>query len=368
MRMLLILMPLVLLGVAQGDDLRFARQSEVAGCLASVLSCNTTGTGEITAGDCTLGDGKRYDKWQFAGSVGQLVKVTLTPVDASLTRPTLYVFPPVGDASKTPTVAGAGSLTLWYLLSSTGTWNVIVGTLDLFGGGRYTLALECMVDPNPSLPQNCVSQDLACGQFGLWALTATSCRFGNTTQAYADYDVGHLVKGDSFVFAAHSDDFDPYISVYNSTTGSLLGSAFGKRSTTDAVLSFTAPTTDDFEVSVYGPTDTAGNFFVSRTNCFSSCTGPRIVTQPAPARIAAGGSYSGTVVATGTALQYEWFFGLPPDNRIAIGVKSSSPAMILTHVTKDRDVWVRVSNDCGSVNSASAHIFVDPARRHAAGR
>src|SRR5258706_11291683 len=94
------------------------------GCVSSTLSCGSSATGQIAAGDCTLSDGTRYDIWRFSGSAGQIIEATLTPIDASFTNPVLELDTPAGDASKTPALGGVGVVKLRYLLSSTGSWSL----------------------------------------------------------------------------------------------------------------------------------------------------------------------------------------------------------------------------------------------------
>jgi hypothetical protein len=87
-----------------------------------------------------------------------------------------------------------------------------------------------------------------------------------------------------------------------------------------------------------------------------TCTAPAITTQPTSRTIAAGVSTTITVTATGTSpLTYQWYIGSPPSTTTPVGTNSSSltvtPAATTTY-------WVRVTNSCGTANSAAATVTV----------
>jgi hypothetical protein len=91
------------------------------------------------------------------------------------------------------------------------------------------------------------------------------------------------------------------------------------------------------------------------------CTAPSITTQPLSQEVKTG-ALKLTVVAAGTeALTYQWFEGADK----AVG--TNAPALELTGVTKATSFFVRVTNSCGTVDSAVAQITVPPARRRAVG-
>ena len=202
---------------------RLRQHVEASGCVASTLSGGVTSSGELAPGDCTFTDGTRYDVWHFAGSAGQLITVSMTPIDASFTTPILELVPPVGDASKTPLVLGASPLTISYALATSGTWTVAVETNDLFAAGRYSISLQCAT-ADASVPQNCVYQPLSCNQSYDWFITATSCQFTGGGHAYAPFEM-QLTKGDYVHFSAHSDTYDPAIAIYQN--GGAIGVQLG---------------------------------------------------------------------------------------------------------------------------------------------
>lgn len=90
--------------------------------------------------------------------------------------------------------------------------------------------------------------------------------------------------------------------------------------------------------------------------CGPVCTPPSITSGPQSATIS-GGSRTLTVTATGTApLSYQWYTGTSGNTSSPIaGATSSSVTVTPTSTTS---YWVRVTNSCGSVNSATATITV----------
>jgi hypothetical protein len=100
-----------------------------------------------------------------------------------------------------------------------------------------------------------------------------------------------------------------------------------------------------------GQTDT-------KTVSIVSCTAPAISTQPQSVAVPAGTGVTLSVGATGTSLAYQWYIGTSgvTTNPIAGATGASTnvtPASTTTY-------WVRVSNSCGTLNSAAATVTVTP--------
>ena len=105
------------------------------------------------------------------------------------------------------------------------------------------------------------------------------------------------------------------------------------------------------------------------------CTAPAITGQPQSVTINSGAGTTLTVSASGTAtLSYQWYIGNSGNTSSPVtGATSSSLTVAPTATTS---YWVRVSNGCGSVNSATATVTVTtapppppppPARHYTAG-
>ncbi len=92
-----------------------------------------------------------------------------------------------------------------------------------------------------------------------------------------------------------------------------------------------------------------------------SCTAPNITSQPQSQTIQSGQTATMSVGASGTApFSYQWYRGSSGDtlNPISSATSSSYTTPALTQATS---YWVRVNNSCGSANSNTATITVNPA-------
>jgi hypothetical protein len=89
-----------------------------------------------------------------------------------------------------------------------------------------------------------------------------------------------------------------------------------------------------------------------------ACTAPAITSQPASVTVPAGTGVRLSVGATGTSLTYQWYIGTSGVTSNPIGGATGSTQVVTPSSTTT--YWVRVSNSCGSVNSASATVTVRP--------
>ena len=90
-----------------------------------------------------------------------------------------------------------------------------------------------------------------------------------------------------------------------------------------------------------------------------ACVAPAITTQPQPAAINAGQTATLSVSAGGTDISYQWYAGSSGDTSQPVpGATSSSVNVSPTTTT---NYWVRVSNSCGTADSAAATVTVTPA-------
>jgi len=88
---------------------------------------------------------------------------------------------------------------------------------------------------------------------------------------------------------------------------------------------------------------------------------PTITTQPTGQIVAPGTDATFTVVATGGTLHYQWFVRRPSGVTQPVGTDSPSFA---THAEGNSTWFVRVSNDCGSVDSIEVTADIMTPRRH----
>jgi hypothetical protein len=89
----------------------------------------------------------------------------------------------------------------------------------------------------------------------------------------------------------------------------------------------------------------------------SSCTAPTISAQPQNRNIAAGASTSLSVTASGTApLSYQWYVGTA--GNVSSPVTGGATASITVTPSATTTYWVRVTNSCGTVDSAIGTVTV----------
>ncbi|MEA2571457.1 MAG: hypothetical protein QOI24_3458 [Acidobacteriota bacterium] len=88
------------------------------------------------------------------------------------------------------------------------------------------------------------------------------------------------------------------------------------------------------------------------------CTAPRIVVQPTGGDVVSGGVATLFVGNTGTApLHYTWYQGESGDTSKPV-TNGTGSTVTIGGVTTLTSYWVRIANDCGTVDSAPARIRV----------
>ncbi|HEX2123214.1 MAG TPA: hypothetical protein VHL59_16400, partial [Thermoanaerobaculia bacterium] len=91
--------------------------------------------------------------------------------------------------------------------------------------------------------------------------------------------------------------------------------------------------------------------------CGPACTGPTITGQPQSTTITSGGSATLTVTAAGTSpLSYQWYIGATGNTSQPIAGATSNSIAVRPTVTTS--YWVRVTNECGAINSVTATVTV----------
>lgn len=90
----------------------------------------------------------------------------------------------------------------------------------------------------------------------------------------------------------------------------------------------------------------------------AQCTPPAIVSEPASVTVPTGQTATFRVEASGTApLNYQWYLGIPGD--ISRPAGTNSPVFTTGAITSPVDVWVQVTNACGSTRSLGATAQAD---------
>jgi hypothetical protein len=327
-----------------------------ADCLPKLLACETTIDGELKPGDCpNSADKSPYDRYRFSGTAGELVDVTIAPLDRSLTRPYVTLDPPPGDISVPPFIGGGGTPRFRFVLTSSGVWTIRVGTLAPLDTGRYRLALHCQAIPTVDAQGLCTIQPFSCGQVAHWMVAPASCKFGNHG-AYADYRV--TAEGNvPFNFRVHSDAFDPVVALYTITGVFSLVRGVGRRFTTDAYLTY-LPFGGLYDIAAYSADDDQFGEFTLYGDCAAPpvCVPPLITVPPQSRTIPPGGSVVLSAIASGNEpLTYTWHISY---GTVTFG---NEPTLVVHGVTQTTLYTVEVTNPCGTT-TGSAMITVQPPR------
>jgi hypothetical protein len=93
----------------------------------------------------------------------------------------------------------------------------------------------------------------------------------------------------------------------------------------------------------------------------SHCVAPSITEQPASQTIVSSGTAVLAVGATGTSLVYRWYEGQVFDFTHPVG--ASAPSFLTPPLDAETEYWVRIENNCGSVNSSAATVTPITSRR-----
>jgi len=96
----------------------------------------------------------------------------------------------------------------------------------------------------------------------------------------------------------------------------------------------------------------------TRTVTIVSCVAPAITGQPQSVAVPAGTGVTLSVGANGTSLTFQWFIGATGVTTTPIGGANSASVNVAPSTATT--YWVRVSNSCGTADSASATVTVQP--------
>ena len=114
------------------------------------LSCPASGTAsELSTADCRLDDGSYIDLFQFSGTAGQTVSITMS--SSSFDTYLFLLDPtPVVAAGNDDIAPGNTDSRITFQLTASGTWTVGAASREANRLGGYTLALQCSSAPPPS--------------------------------------------------------------------------------------------------------------------------------------------------------------------------------------------------------------------------
>jgi hypothetical protein len=139
-------------GRSAGPNSTVAKQ-EVT-CDHQPISCEQTVTGDLTTDDCRLDDGSYVDFWEFQGTAGQHVTITLrsSAFDAYM----FLIDPNPIAVVEDDDGAGGSDSQITYTLNQSGEWTIGANSLLPNQTGSYSVTLVCTTQSNgaPAAPSN----------------------------------------------------------------------------------------------------------------------------------------------------------------------------------------------------------------------
>lgn len=126
-----------------------------ASCPATSISCGQTVNGSLSTSDCALIDGSYADFYEFTGTSGQDVTVTMR--SSSVNSYLGLLDPNQQDVQENDNGGGGNDARLTYHLNSSGQWVIAAGSYSSGETGPYTLTLTCSAVSGgtaPAAPSN----------------------------------------------------------------------------------------------------------------------------------------------------------------------------------------------------------------------
>jgi len=337
------------------------------GCRTTEASLDSSVVGFVDGNSC-VSDGRRRAFFEVSLPPDLSFTVSVTPIDQSTLEDAqldLFASGPVGVDP--PSVRGGPTQTIryttppFYFLK----WEIEV-SYGAASSGRFGLALQRYLLPFRNFPGACVAQSLACNQTFSGFFGPDTCTLdGPGRKRYIPFEIDlDANRSASAVLTTHT--LDPEIYAYRRGVFSienLIYEARGIADTSPAVASIppgASRSLDWFLASTVQETGSAGYSLTSICSCFL----PTITQQPAAAK--AGVSIS--VSAAGDQpLHYAWYVGATGDTSRPL--EQDSATLILSNLMPTQ-IWVRVSNPCGHVDSETAAVPIPsaPGRLHGARR
>ena len=265
----------------------------------------------------------------------QTATVSICTYPASLASPGTFNIA-LGQTAHLATVSGAGNSYQWYLGASGNT------------SQPYSNSAAIDVSPSTTTSYWCRVQNGTCVSSTATA-TVNVCVPTFTQQPSSTT----ITAGSSTTLTSAADTAGVTYRWYVGATGN---TASPVTNGTNASLTVTPSSTTSYWVRATG---SCGVTTDSATATVTICQPPAITAQP---QNASPVNYNGvanlSVSATGSNLTYQWYYGDSGDTSLPVsGATSSTFSYSIQNTVK---LWVRVSGQCGSVNSSMAWGSVYP--------
>jgi len=123
-------------------------------CVQHAIQCGQTVNDSLSTSDCALSDGSYADYWDFQGTPGQDITVTMrsTSIDSYLA----LLDPQNNDVAENDNGAGGNDARISFRLDRTGDWAIAAGSYSPGETGPYTLTFTCSstTGTTPAAPTN----------------------------------------------------------------------------------------------------------------------------------------------------------------------------------------------------------------------
>ncbi|HEY0157025.1 MAG TPA: hypothetical protein VGF28_06995 [Thermoanaerobaculia bacterium] len=327
-----------------------------------IASCDSETFGTLETGDCLFDDGSRFDRYTFNGRAGDVVEVMVRPLTPTYTKPWIALVSPLGDVAEPPIISGgSGGATIWYKLSSSGTWTIVVSSEDVFAGGSYVVHYYCY-PPEPEEPQSCIFQNLLCGQSAAWSLNADSCKFQGDDRVYAGWWIW-AVQGDRLRFEMTAFGFEPLFGLYRENE--LLRSSTRDTSFRAEMSHLVRETGWHYFLTTSVEDGEGGDIDVTLNCEGSGCTWPYLVSAP-PSSMTVDRGTSVTIPFTVNAVG-GYTVKLTDPNPVTGTVYATAPApatsITTPPVTHPSTYVLEAENECGSWVSSPFTVAPEVGRR-----
>ena len=293
------------------------------------------------AGACLDSETRRYEYFVFNVSVGATVTAT---VQSAFFAPEIQIINSdsvvvAADSNPSKNSRASASVTA----STGGSWTARVRNIDVGTGGPFSLTIQCSTPPPPNGYALSISPlSLTLGRNETGSYRVTSSRAGSfsdsVTVSLSGFPVGVSADPQSFTLPAPgSGAQDVRLVTTDATPAGTFGIAAQGRSSSGLV-------------SIAGATLVID----------APCTPPTILDQTRAISVLSGMSARLVVTAGGSPpFSAQWYKGFSPSPLFPVAGATSLEYQTEPLSTKSQ-FWVRLSNPCGSKDSATIDIAVSP--------
>jgi hypothetical protein len=190
------------------------------------------------------------------------------------------------------------------------------------------------------------------------------CTFWYTNEYYAATGTNWRTRVGAFKFPSCTITSGTLVATVKDCSGTVIKNAvvsidghdYGVTPANGTFTAYLTPGSHTIYASYSGSSSSTQTVTVPGTVTLNVGTAPSVTTSPASTSVCSGGSTALTVAASGTSLHYQWYEGTAPSTTTPVGTDSNS--FTTPNLTSTTSYWVRVSNGCGTADSATATVTV----------